>query len=95
VLGLYYDGYLYGSHPYGRPAGGDEASLQRIKRDVIVKFYEGNYAPGNTLLAIAGEFNGAEMRKKLEETLGGWPAHAVVTAQIAAVPPIKASECWW
>ena len=89
VLGLYYDGYLYGTHPYGRPAGGDEASLQRIKRDGIVKFYEGNYAPGNTLLAIAGEFNGAEMRKKLEETFGGWPARSVAPPQIAAIPPEK------
>ncbi len=89
VLGLYYDGYLYGTHPYGRPAGGDEASLQRIKRDAIVKFYEGNYAPGNTVLAIAGEFNGAEMRKKLEETFGGWPAHSVAPPQIAAIPPEK------
>jgi zinc protease len=89
VLGLYYDGYLYGTHPYGRPAGGDEASLQRIKRDAIVKFYEGNYAPGNTLLAVAGEFNGAEIRKKLEETFGGWPAHAVAPVQVAAMPPEK------
>jgi zinc protease len=89
VLGLYYDGYLYGTHPYGRPAGGDEASLQRIKRDAIVKFYEGNYAPGNTLLAVAGEFNGAEMRKKLEEIFGGWPARAVTPTTIAATSPAK------
>jgi len=89
VLGLYYNGYLYGTHPYGRPAGGDEASLQRIKREAIVKFYDGNYAPGNMLLAIAGEFNGSEMRKKLEETFGGWPAHAVAPPQIAAIPPEK------
>src|ERR1700682_3787186 len=54
VLGLYYYGYLYGTHPYGRPAGGDEVSLQRIKRDAIVKFYETKYVPGNTLLAVAG-----------------------------------------
>ncbi len=89
VLGLYYDGYLYGTHPYGRPAGGDEASLQRIKRDAIAKFYEGNYAPRNTLLAVAGEFNGTEMRKKLEETFGGWPAHAVTPPQIAAIAADK------
>src|SRR5258706_9740770 len=89
VLGLYYYGYLYGTHPYGRAAGGDEVSLQRIKRDAIVKFYEGNYAPGNTLLAVAGEFNGTEMRKKLEETFGGWPAHAVTPPQIAAIAADK------
>jgi len=89
VLGAYYDGYLYGTHPYGRPSGGDEVSLQRIKRDAIVKLYEANYAPGNALLAVAGEFNGAEMRKKLEDVFGGWPARTVAASPIAATPPVK------
>jgi predicted Zn-dependent peptidase len=92
VLGLYYYGYLYGTHPYGRPAGGDEVSLQRIKRDAIVKFYETNYAPGDTLLAVAGEFNGAEMRKKLDDVFGGWPARAVAAPSIAAPAPAKSKR---
>src|ERR1700726_1548314 len=92
VLGLYYDGYLYGTHPYGRPAGGDEVSLQRIQRDAIMKFYEANYAPGNTLLAVAGEFNGAEMRKKLEEVFGAWPAHTIATPTIPATAPVKSKR---
>src|SRR5580700_312289 len=57
VLGLYYGGYLYGAHPYGRPSDGDELSLRRIQRDGVVKFYEANYAPGNAILGIAGEFD--------------------------------------
>jgi predicted Zn-dependent peptidase len=89
VLGLYYYGYLNGTHSYGRPAGGDEVSLQRIKRDAIVKFYEGSYAPGNTLLAVAGEFNGAEMRKRLEDVFGAWPAHTVAAPSVAAAAPVK------
>ncbi len=89
VLGLYYYGYLYGAHPYGRPSAGDEVSLQRIKRDAIAKFYETNYAPGNTLLAMAGEFNGAEMRKNLEDVFGGWRARTVTASPIAATAPVK------
>jgi len=89
VLLLYYAGYLYGTHPYGRPAGGDEVSLKRIRRDAIVKFYEGNYEPANTLLAVAGDFKGAEMRKKLEELLGGWQTHAVTRAPISAPASAK------
>jgi zinc protease len=89
VLGLYYGGYLYGSHPYGRPSDGDELSLRRIQRDAVVKFYEANYAPGNTILGIAGEFDAAEMRKKLEETLGAWTARTVANTSISAVPPAK------
>jgi predicted Zn-dependent peptidase len=89
VLGSYYDGYLYGTHPYGRPAGGDEVSLRHIKRDAIMKFYEANYAPGNILLAVAGEFDGAEMRKKLEEVFGVWPVHTIAPPPIPPAAPVK------
>ena len=92
VLGAYYDGYLYGTQPYGRPAGGDEVSLQRIKRDAIVKFYEAKYAPGNVLLAVSGEFSGAEMRKKLEDVFGTWPARSVNSEVIPATAPVKSKR---
>ena len=77
VLGLYYNGYLYGARPYGWPDGGDEVSLKHINRDAILKFYETYYAPGNTILAVAGEFNAAELRKRLEEVLGVWPVKTI------------------
>ncbi len=89
VLGIYYYGYLYGPSSYGRPGGGDEVSLKHITRDAIVKFYETHYAPGNTILAVAGDFNAGEMRKKLEETLGTWPAKAVPATAIPAAAPVK------
>lgn len=92
VLGLYYAGYLFGTQPYGRPSDGDELSLKRIQRDAIVKFYETNYAPGNTILGVAGEFDAAEMRKKLEETLGTWPARTVASTSIVPVPPTKGKK---
>lgn len=89
VLFLYYDAYLYGAHPYGRPTEGDEISLKRIQRDAIVKFYETNYAPANMLLAVAGEFHGVEMRKKLEEALGGWSGKPVAALAVPAAAPVK------
>ena len=89
VLGLYFEGYLYGAHPYGRPSDGDELSLKNIKRDAIAKFYEANYAPGNTILGIAGEFDAAEMRKKLEGAFGAWPARTVENTVVAAIPSAK------
>lgn len=92
VLRLYYDGYLYGTHPYGRPSDGDELSLKRIQRDAIVKFYETNYAPGNTILGVAGEFDAAEMRKRLEETLGAWPARTAASSSVAFFPPAKGKK---
>ena len=92
VLGLYYQGYLFGGHTYGRPPDGDELSLQHIQQNDIAKFYEANYAPGNTILGIAGEFDPAEMRKHLEEKLGAWPAHTVASSPIPAAKPEKGKK---
>jgi zinc protease len=89
VLGSYYAGYLYGTHPYGRPGGGDELTLKRIQRDAIVKFYSANYVPSNAILAVAGEFNSAELKKKLDDALGAWPAKSAPTVSIPAPNPVK------
>jgi zinc protease len=89
VLGLYFNGYLFGATPYGHPPDGDELSLKQVQRDAIAKFYEANYAPGNTILAVAGEFNPADMRKRLEETFATWPARSVAPASVPATALAK------
>ena len=89
VLGLYFNGYFFGTSPYGRPPDGDEVSLKRIQRDSIVKFYEANYAPANTIIGMAGEFNAAETHKKLEDIFGPWPSRPVSTVAIPPTPPAK------
>jgi predicted Zn-dependent peptidase len=85
----YYYGYLFGKHPYARPDGGDELSLARIKRDTIVKFYEANYTPGNTILAVAGEFNAAQLKTRLEEVFGAWTAKGAAPPVLTAPPPVR------
>ncbi len=92
VLRLYYAGYLYGTHPYGRPADGDELSLKHIQRDAVLKFHETNYAPGNTILGVAGEFDAVEMRKQLEEAFGSWPARTVPNTSVASVLPANGKK---
>lgn len=88
VIFNYYDGYLFGTHPYARP-GGDELTLKKIQRDAIVKFYQTYYVPSNTILAVAGEFNAAELKKKLEDTFGAWPAKAAPAVSIPATTSVK------
>ena len=89
VMMSYYSGYLYGMHPYGHPPAGDEISLKQIRREDAAKFYATNYAPGNTILAVAGEFNAAEMKAKLSEAFGAWESRAVNSAAIPGVVPSK------
>src|SRR6202045_3698789 len=92
VLGTYYDAYLFNGNGYGRTPDGDEISLTRIHRDAIVKFYETYYAPGNIILAVAGDFQTADMKKKLEEVFGGWPSKPVTPVKIPVLPPVKGKK---
>jgi zinc protease len=89
VMMPYYSGYLYGAHAYGHSAGGDEVSLKQIRREDVAKFYEMNYAPGNTIVAVAGEFNATEMKAKLAEVFGAWESRPVNSIAIQAASPSK------
>lgn len=89
VIFEYYKGYLLENHPYGRSDGGTEISLKKIQRESVVKFYETYYAPGNTILAVAGDFKAAEMRNKLEQVLGAWQARKVPAVTVPAPVAVK------
>jgi zinc protease len=92
VLGTYYDAYLFNGNGYGRTSDGDEISLTKIHRDAIVKFYETYYAPGNIILAVAGDFQTADMKKKLEDIFGQWPSKPVTPVKIPVLPPVKGKK---
>jgi predicted Zn-dependent peptidase len=72
VIRMYFDAYLYGSHPYARPTGGDERSLAGISRDDVVKFHAANYVPANVILSVVGDFDTADMAKAVTERFGPW-----------------------
>jgi predicted Zn-dependent peptidase len=88
VIGQFYSAYLFGKHLYARPAGGDENSLATITRDDIVKFYEANYVPGNTILAVVGDFQTVEMEKLLTDRFSAWPAKEVTTLRVTDATPV-------
>jgi zinc protease len=89
VIFDYYQAYLYEGKGYGRPTGGDEVSLKRIKRDSILNFYETYYTPANTILAVAGDFNAPEVKKRIDDTFGAWAAKPSPPAKWDAVGPAK------
>jgi predicted Zn-dependent peptidase len=82
VIARYFNMYLYGKHPYGRSVGGDENSLSQITRSDIQDFYQTWYTPGNIILAVAGDFQTADMRAQLEERFAGWPRKLVTRVSL-------------
>ncbi len=87
VIGVYFNAYLYGKHPYGRPASGDEKSLASITRDDVLKYYQTYYTPSNVILAAAGDFDSAEMERRLTEKFGSWPSKTAPAVNLPEASP--------
>lgn len=64
---------IFGSHPYGRPLEGTDASLAAITRDEIVKFYRDHYTPERAFVTVVGDVELKEITAQLRTLLGPWP----------------------
>ncbi len=58
---------MYEKHPYGVPVIGYDDNIRRVKREEIVDYYKKRYVPQNMNLVVVGDFETAEMKKKVKE----------------------------
>lgn len=86
VLGHYFQGLLFGTHAYARPVGGTETTLPQITREQIITFHQEHYVPGQLILAVAGDFNAADLQRRLATALGAWQP------RLARVPALTNHE---
>jgi zinc protease len=77
---------LYGAHPYAIVAP-VEAQVLAYSLAGLQSFYRENYAPGNALLIVVGDFSSEKMFELIEKTFADWkgPVPAKMTG---AAPPV-------
>jgi predicted Zn-dependent peptidase len=79
VLRREFTNTVYGKDtPYGWPV--EYAGVDRITRGDLQNFYKRYYFPKNTMVAVWGDFDAAQMKTKIEKLFAGW------TAEQAPVP---------
>ena len=76
---------VFGESPYGHPLSGTPQSIQRIKRDDIVKLHQTYYRPDNATLIIGGDIKADAAYKLAEKYFGDWakPSTALPTTSAA------------
>ncbi len=79
-------------HSYQHEIIGSKEDLHRITRDDLYHHYRSHYHPGNAVLAMAGDFNTAEMLARIEALYGGIPAGPVETYLPPAEPELPAER---
>ena len=86
ILGEALEKALYQDHPYGRTTLG---SIEHLKNPSLARLYafaRAHYVPNNMAIALAGDFDRAEMLRVLERTFGAWRPKAVAPPEEFAVP---------
>ncbi|AFY47227.1 putative Zn-dependent peptidase [Nostoc sp. PCC 7524] len=78
---------IYGKDsPYARTA--EYATVNRITREDLLKFYQQYFNPNNIILGIAGDFDTSKMRSLIQAQLGDWQPHPNITKpQLPEVSP--------
>ena len=63
---------VFKGHPLHRPPVGYDRTVRTLTRDDCVEFYRRYYVPNNTILAIVGDIDKAEVKNRIEEVFATW-----------------------
>jgi zinc protease len=92
VIEPYFRRLNYGNHPYGNAVEGDINSVKQISLDDVKAFYQANYQPAQTAIAVVGDFDAKQMKKQLNSLFGSWKNTRQVANNKLAATPAAASH---
>ena len=84
---------LYGEgHPYGRPAKGSIANVERFTRDDLVAHHARHFTPATLMVVIVGDVRAAEAADAVEAAFSGWTKEPVASREVPAVVRVAARQ---
>ena len=69
---MLFDAAVYGKHPFGRPALGKKDIVAKLTPADCMAFHAAVFVPNNSIVVVVGDFNTAELTKKIEALTKDW-----------------------
>ena len=79
---------LYGTHPYGHLAIGNETALSALGPDDVVDFHRHRYRPSSWTLIAVGDVSSTKVRDEIEQVWGDAAADGGPEADAEALPEL-------
>lgn len=83
---------LFAGHPYAKPVDGDEAGVQALTRDDLVRFHKRYFAGANAVLVIVGDLSRTDAERVAKRVIGALPRGEAAPKIAAVSDPSRASE---
>src|SRR2546423_1064710 len=81
----------FAGHPYGRPANGTPASIQKMTRDDLMDYWSRTFAKNILRVVVVGDIDAATLAGVLDTVFGQLPAKAKLVA-VAPTQPASAEK---
>ncbi len=86
VIGSYWDKFMYGSHVYGNAVSGNPVSVEKLSVGDLKEFYEANYSPKGSAIAVVGDFDTKLMKARISKLFANWKESKANQSNLAANP---------
>jgi zinc protease len=90
VIMDYYKKFIFADHGYGNPVQGTLSSVKKIGVDDLKVFYQANYIPRESAIAIVGDFKTLEMKERVSQLFSDWQVQGM--SQELNSPPLPVFE---
>lgn len=80
---------VYKNHPYSKKVYGDIPTIESIQQKDLLDAYQKFITPKNAVLSIAGDLNGYDVHKVLQDKLGAWEGPEIKPIEFPALEPIN------
>ena len=82
VVNSYFNQFVYAAHPYANPVTGTPTAVSAITANDARQFYQKNYTADRASIAVVGDFNTADMKKRITTLFGNWKTAAATSPKL-------------
>ncbi|MBS1969035.1 MAG: insulinase family protein [Bdellovibrionales bacterium] len=83
---------VFKGHPYAIPVIGYDKNVRKFSAKKIADFFHSRYVPRNMFLVISGDFESAEMKKKVQKYFGDFKDYKLRRSTRPKIKPVKKNQ---
>ena len=72
VVNSYFNQFVYAAYPYANPVTGTPTAVSAVTANDVRQFYQKNYTADRAAISEVGDFNTADMKKRITTLFGNW-----------------------
>jgi predicted Zn-dependent peptidase len=92
VIRAYFNKFVFADNEFGNPVQGSKNTVAEINSNDLKNYYLSFFRPENSTIAIVGDINTSEMRKKISDLFKAWNFENLISPIRIKVPSLDINK---